>query len=693
MKKILQDKLRHLFCGDDGAALVITLGVFFFMYIFCAGVYAIGMAVKEKIHLQNACDAAAYSAAVVQADSISRIATLNRALGWTYAQMCRRQMDYIVARWLQGVWRKYNEDYYKAKMGNARTGCGLHGGPGWDRGYWNCAHTNEQWTLDRADLNSGRHVPYVNRSDDWTRDDGSVQARLENFEGGETKYLHIDGYLRKMRDSLFEIQTEVPTIEDLGKQIDQDKVAVDEMSDAIDRFARTMPSNIRTAALAILRANIPMDLHERCEIAIRQSENPLGDYFIPVARTEENERGMIGNGGEGVDSGGNGNFGIGSKTWFYFAGSGEGFQRAYIQHDDVLMAAWNYVYNIWTCKNESDSIHKNVNYDCPDWYSGSDAKADDDSRPGSRDYRLKNKSRFVSATARPKLLDKTYFGPNGTITIGIVRHQTSPWYSVFRNVSENGIYAAFNPVNDLFCFASAKAGYKLFRTQDDWERYYEGDARAWRSMRDYCVDWKPTRNLRARHGDKGSWEWVTKPPVWRNGRWIEERVRDSRGYYLVRWFPEGDGWRQGWNLTQSDWDAVMVPVCKGGSAAREIAVCTRPEYFSGGYDYRFEPVWTGMDTGYLQDIVNGNGWVSLKTGQRVLHSDAAFGIVCAGGVEDPDPDGAWGENFDKTSSGWNGWWDIPRTAASHTHAVKSRWNIQFPGEKLKWTEIMTKMFH
>ena len=81
---VLRDKFLHLGRGEDGAALVVTLAIFFLMYLGCMGVYAISMAVKERIHLQNAVDAAAYSAAVVQADTLSRIATINRAMSWTY---------------------------------------------------------------------------------------------------------------------------------------------------------------------------------------------------------------------------------------------------------------------------------------------------------------------------------------------------------------------------------------------------------------------------------------------------------------------------------------------------------------------------------------------------------------------------------------------------------------------------------
>ena len=110
MLGVLRAKLIGLGRDEDGAALVVTLAIFFLMYLGCMGVYAISMSVKERIQLQNAADAAAYSAAVVQADTLSRIATINRAMSWTYADMTRLQMDYIVLRWLEHTCDHYDED-------------------------------------------------------------------------------------------------------------------------------------------------------------------------------------------------------------------------------------------------------------------------------------------------------------------------------------------------------------------------------------------------------------------------------------------------------------------------------------------------------------------------------------------------------------------------------------------------------
>ena len=103
-------KLASLGSDEHGAILVITLAIFFFLFMLVSGVYTIGETVHRRIELQNACDAAAYSAAVVQADGLSRMSVVNRAMAWTYVQMVRRQLDYITYRWLKLTYKQFKED-------------------------------------------------------------------------------------------------------------------------------------------------------------------------------------------------------------------------------------------------------------------------------------------------------------------------------------------------------------------------------------------------------------------------------------------------------------------------------------------------------------------------------------------------------------------------------------------------------
>ena len=109
---------KRLVRDDSGAALLLTLAVFLLLFILVCGVFSVGEAIRQKVELQNACDAAAYSAAVVQADGLSRMAVVNRALAWSYIQLSRAQMDYIVYRWLKLTCKRFHAD----KMKNARPG-------------------------------------------------------------------------------------------------------------------------------------------------------------------------------------------------------------------------------------------------------------------------------------------------------------------------------------------------------------------------------------------------------------------------------------------------------------------------------------------------------------------------------------------------------------------------------------------
>ena len=102
--------LRRLRRDESGVAMMLTLAVMLVLYVLCSGVYAIGETIREKIEMQNACDSAAYSAAVVQADGLSRMAMINRALSWTYVQLTNTQMDYITCKFLDLVVRRFDKD-------------------------------------------------------------------------------------------------------------------------------------------------------------------------------------------------------------------------------------------------------------------------------------------------------------------------------------------------------------------------------------------------------------------------------------------------------------------------------------------------------------------------------------------------------------------------------------------------------
>ena len=126
MTWILLERLRQLKEDECGVAMLWTLLTSLFFFLLGLSVYAVSEGTRERVMLQNACDSAAYSGAVVQADVLSRIAVLNRAMGWIYMQTNRRQMDYLVEQWASEVATAHDLDSTNVETKNTDTGCGLH---------------------------------------------------------------------------------------------------------------------------------------------------------------------------------------------------------------------------------------------------------------------------------------------------------------------------------------------------------------------------------------------------------------------------------------------------------------------------------------------------------------------------------------------------------------------------------------
>ena len=112
------DRLRR---DESGVALMLTLSVFMLLYVVCAGIYSIGETARQKVELQNACDNAAYSVAVVQADGLSRMAMVNRAMSWSYIQLTNMQIDYITYKWLKKVYERFTADRAMCAQWNRGT--------------------------------------------------------------------------------------------------------------------------------------------------------------------------------------------------------------------------------------------------------------------------------------------------------------------------------------------------------------------------------------------------------------------------------------------------------------------------------------------------------------------------------------------------------------------------------------------
>ena len=214
----------------------------------------------------------------------------------------------------------------------------------------------------------------------------------------------------------------------------------------------------------------------------------------------------------------------------------------------------------------------------------------------------------LDVVAKPVVLTEQFFDKKGTITVGIAVKNQNPWTPIL-GTAIKGIFSAFNIGGDVFplytvCFASAKAGYK------------------------------ETLN-------------------WENSQAVE----DDRAY-RVDWQNEKD-----WNLRQSDWDAVLIPVRR----AESLAV--------GGK-------WSDGNMNFLDGYANELGVDSteMRAGGDGLDIDSFYGARNLGEEY----------RFGNQSGFWGGA-DLP--IEQEPDAVKAKWQIGNPHHPVDWNAMQKVMLH
>jgi len=539
MLRILRDKLVRLGKGEDGAALIVTLALFMFMYLSCAGVFTVGQLVKDRIHLQNACDAAAYSAAVVQADTLSRIATINRAMAWTYISMSRRQMDYIVWKWLTETVKLVREDVDKAKAS---------GSPG------NLAHRHNYWSLKPSSPSSF----YCDYWDDWTDDEVEISL---NGTHSPVKPKDIHSENQTFVGSHFNDESESfyngagSGIGVLKSQIDADKETIRKMYQEEKSLAESLPGMVKDAVKNVLRANACKGRDLR--YALFQCKTPYveggsGESYLEVLDSSYELRFLGFADYFPSDQDRPFEKGSGSGEWFPLS-DGEGFLRKYRQRSP-LYSAWGWRSWIWHCPHH-DSCY---------YTDGSSDSQHYEARSCHDQY-------FDGEAAKPLVLKEEYFSGTGSITVGLACYNENPWCRIFGASTGmakgilDGIYGAFNPYRDVewtWAFSSAKAGYKLVRSDTDYEGGNDGIG-----SRSYMVHWNDDR--------------------------------------------------QWWNLCQSDWDAVFVPV---RSAANSSSKAT-----GSGEEGDEGRSWSyGDDSSFKDWIVDGDWQPVEASGSSTTYAVASM---------------------------------------------------------------------
>lgn len=506
---------------ESGVALAVTILMFSLLFLSFASVYAIGTATREKIHLQNAADAAAYSAAVVQADTLSRLATINRAMAWTYVQQTRRKMDYIVYKWLEMTLREYDRDYNEARSWHLQGTCPHHRYHSPNVAWWSIGMDCLYPTID---LNG--HMELV----------PLVRASLPLFNA------HLL------------TQTKSATIPMVGTaglaaQMIEDNAAIVAMNLAEDDLALKMKGRMKAAAESTLDANIPSDWKGNVFFSYHHDDGvagllPTPSYLRLAKNNAPDERQFVGgvySDSEYQDEA-DGVFKEGINDWFVLSkrhgaragGNETGLKRAYLRRGekDALYSAWSW-YSIYCIYIPPTPDSPEVHIPVPHFplITNNKVFGDDPSH-----------SHYETATAMPWFVDLDYFSSDGTVSVGVARRADNVWSRI--TGTAQGLFAAFTPsVQWTWAFSSAKAGYHRPSDSD-------------RDSRAYDISWRG----------------------------------DSQGHG----FETVDGERKYWNLCETDWDAVFLPVRKAKTMANAS-------------------VWTIGSTGFMQDWVTGT-WTPLGGG-------------------------------------------------------------------------------
>jgi Na+-transporting methylmalonyl-CoA/oxaloacetate decarboxylase gamma subunit len=404
----------RLWKDESGVVFALTVIVFLTLFMMGLGVYAIGETVRQRVELQNAADAAAYSAAITQADGLSRVAAINRAMSWTYVQMVRKEMDYIVDKWLERVLLKWEIDNNLMRAFNAPSPCN-NGVPWYVTGY-NVSIGNGA-NHEKVLLNK-RHLVTI---------DQIKQARQNASRDGK----------------------DYPT---LGGQIDDHKQTIRDMNKKEQKLLEDLPKRIEKTVREVLRANIKDTWNDgfaegaRISFVIEQEKNPAQNYAEILKQDRENDflrhSNYIPEDGKTAEK----VFGEGSEpeNWFVETGQKEGIQRAYKQRNRVLLAEWHYTSSLWVMTKAG--CRRVATYP----RQLREVKAEE-----VRD------SRFTSEIAKANILRKNFFSKKGAIAVGVTRRLNNPLQFLVAG-GELGIIRPFtvdNGTRHMWTVATARAGY------------------------------------------------------------------------------------------------------------------------------------------------------------------------------------------------------------------------------------------
>lgn len=394
---------------EDGAVLAMSVLVFLVLFVSSFSVYAVGESVRQRIEVQNAADAAAYSASVVQADALSRVATLNRSMAYAYVMLGRMEMDYIVDKWLEEALLLWEIDKMIAKGINdlSNRACG-HGIGDWYAGQ--SRYVNKE----AMKLNGWRWVDVIEiRS-------ARAQAAAQQKSWGQ-----LTLPILTLRDAIV-----------LMNQTQEDVLI-------------RLPGRIETAVEDVLRKNLGDTFNDHMagsadfSYALFQAEAPMEAYTEIIPGGEEDRFLNFSDEWDNPEDA----FGIGTDDWWVLdPPGGGGFLRKYEQ-TARLVAEWNWYGANWQLPPKGPCFIAFSN-------SGSGRLEAGQVIGGSS---------FAETThAKPRKLKHAFFGREGAVVVGVARRLNPQLFFLYRSKGQEGIFKGLL-VNEgqrfMWTASGARAGF------------------------------------------------------------------------------------------------------------------------------------------------------------------------------------------------------------------------------------------
>ena len=476
MLTILREHSRRLAKDESGVVLATTVVIFLTLFVIACSVYAVGENIRLRMETQNAADAAAYTAGVVQADALSRLGAMNKAMGWTYAQEVKMDMDFIVDEWLVMSLIHWVKDFGKvAGKVLASTVCIPVA--------WTAAYCGESPLSNKLAIHlNNNHWKDVKTVIGAHK---SANSAGKSFPKLMAKILKASINIKGMN------KAEASIVKKLDKHLHtavKTSLALNIGNTENDKRSKDKSADIKFAFLTEPK---------KCFEVMKNEGKFLRTVYGRNTKTKDL-------------------FKEGAGTWFV-ANSGN-IGRHYTQLSDRLVSDWGYLGitfepgpPVGECIPTPAVSQGHTTYKASQGYI---------------------KPFFETAICEPQWLTPDYFAKAGAIVVGVARKLHNPFQFMFNHKKPDGIYGL----------------YSVPRGSPSDSRYIWAVAAS-----------------RAGYHDHGRPKGAYNPTVDSYDNEYDQSVPPAQA---PQWWRNNFGWQglSPYNLSETDWDAVFLPLHRAWSA-------------------------------------------------------------------------------------------------------------------------------